>query len=171
MMWKILTIQNLLKTKILKNDDMKNFTLIFLLLLSSALSAQETKRPSVEELHNRKWAFIVEEANLTTQEAERVEPIFMEYEKTIWKTVEGSKEFFKQFYQKKNNRSEEDYLEMNDRYVNIEIRKAQLLKAYYAKLRKQLSSESIFKYFNAERSYRKDLIDNWHGKHKPTSRK
>ncbi|MFZ4581114.1 MAG: hypothetical protein ACOYM7_00565 [Paludibacter sp.] len=145
---------------------MKSFNIIVLLFIISALSAQETKRPSVEELHNRKWTFIVEKANLTAQEAERVEPIFMEYEKTIWKTVEGNKDFFKQFYQKKNNRSEEDYLEMNDRYINIEIQKTHLLKNYYAKLKKQLSSESIFKYFNAERSYRKELIDNWHGKHK-----
>jgi hypothetical protein len=36
-----------------------------------------------------------------------------------------------------------------------------LLKNYYAKLKKQLSAESIFKYFNAERSFRKELMDKW----------
>lgn len=149
---------------------MRKITLLFLLVICGLLAAQTPSKPSIDELHNRKWTFIVEKAKLTTDEAERIMPIFMEYENTIWKIAEINRDFYKEFYQKKNNKGEADYQEMNDRYINSEIQKTHLLKAYYSKLKKQLSSESIFKYFNAERSFRKELINNWHGKQKESNR-
>lgn len=140
---------------------MRNFILLLVLSFSSFLCAQEPEQPNLEELHNRKWEFIVDKAKLTSQEAARIKPLFMDYEQAVWKIMENNKDFFKGFYKNKENRSEAQYLEINERYINAEIQKTHLLKNYYAKLKKQLSAESVFKYFNAERSFRKELIDKW----------
>lgn len=145
---------------------MRYITILFSLLLTCSVFAQEQEMPSVTELHARKWVYIVEKAKLTTSEAARIKPIFMEFEEAVWKNAEANKDFFKQFYQNKQNRGESDYQKVNEMFVNSETQKAHLLKAYYAKLKKQLSAESIYKYFNAERSFRRDLINNWPGKHK-----
>jgi len=146
---------------------MKQLIIVLLLSFTGILFGQESNIPNVDELHNRKWEFIVEKAKLSSQEAARVKPFFLEYEKAVWSLMERNKEFFRDFYRNKENRSEAQYAEMNERLINAEIQKTHLLKSYYVKLKKQLSSESIFKYFNAERSFRKELIDKWqHGKPK-----
>lgn len=140
---------------------LKNYILVLILSLTGMLFAQESNLPNVDEMHNRKWEFIIEKAKLSAQEAARVKPFFLEYEKAVWGLMERNKEFFRDFYRNKQNRSEAQYAEMNNRYINSEMEKAHLLKNYYAKLKKQLSAESTFKYFNAERSFRKELIDKW----------
>ncbi len=146
---------------------MKQLIIVLLLSFTGILFGQESNIPNVDELHNRKWEFIVEKAKLSSQEAARVKPFFLEYEKAVWSLMERNKDFFRDFYRNKENRSEAQYAEMNERLINAEIQKTHLLKSYYVKLKKQLSSESIFKYFNAERSFRKELIDKWqHGKPK-----
>jgi len=144
--------------------------LLLLLFLSTAVMAQQPSKLNIEELHNKKWAYIVDKVQLTPTEAARVRPLFLEYEKNVWKFIEESKPLFRSFHDKKESRSEADYAEINERFVNSELHKAQLVKSYYSKLKKILSAESIFKYFNAERSYRKDLIENWQGRQKGARR-
>jgi len=106
---------------------------------------------------------MAEQSNLTPQEAAKVQPIFMEYEKAVWNVLEQNKKYFKKFKEEKRADSKPDFEEMNDRFVNIDIQKAQLLKSYYMKLKKVLPAEKIFNYFNAERSFRKELIKDWRG--------
>ncbi len=140
---------------------MKRTIIFFMLSISGFILAQESEQPKIEELHNRKWEFIVVKSQLTEKEAARVKPLFWEYENAVWKLMEENKDFFRGFYRNKQNRGEAQYLEMNERYINAEIQKSHLLKIYYVKLKKQLSAESIFKYFSAERSFRKELMDKW----------
>lgn len=146
---------------------MKQLILVLLLFASGIVTAQDKDRPSVDEMHIRKWNYIVEKAALSPKEAARVKPIFMEYEQQVWKIAENNKDFFRDFFREDANHSEADYEKMNEMYVNAEIHRTQLLKSYYNKLKKQIPASSIFKYLNAERSFRKQLIDKWQGKHKP----
>ena len=148
-----------------KHMKTKNLFLLLLLFVVSNSFAQQDTKPKIEELHNKKWAYLVENVQLTPTEAARVKPLFLEFETSVWKIIEDSKPLYRSFHEKKDSRSEADYNQINERFVNSEMYKAQLLKNYYGKLKKLLSAETIFKYFNAERSYRKDLIENWQGKH------
>lgn len=140
---------------------MKYTILLLSVFFTGFVSAQEPEMPSVDELHARKWTYIVEKAKLTPAEVTRIKPIFMEFEKAVWKNAELNKEFFREFYKNKNDRSESDYQKMNDMLVNSEMQKAHLVKIYYSKLKKQLTAETIYKYFNAERSFRRELLDSW----------
>lgn len=161
----------MIKYKTMSKMKSKNVYVLLLLLVTATVFAQQDVKPSMDELHNKKWAFIVEKVQLTPTEAARVKPLFLEYEKSIWKIIEDSKPFYRSFHERKENRTEADYAEMNERFINSELLKAQLLKTYHIKLKKLLSAESIFRYFNAERSFRKDLIENWHSRHKSLSLK
>lgn len=143
---------------------MKKYLFLVLLFVSFGMQAQDNQnRPRVDEMHARKWQYMVEQAKLSAQEAAKVQPIFMEYEKAVWNLMEHNKGFFKKFKEDKKSQAKPDYEGMNDRFVNIDIQKAQLFKNYYLKLKKILPAEKIFELFNAERSFRKELIGNWPG--------
>jgi len=67
---------------------MKQLIIVLLLSFTGILFGQESNIPNVDELHNRKWEFIVEKAKLSSQEAARVKPFFLEYEKAVWSLME-----------------------------------------------------------------------------------
>ena len=141
-------------------------SIIFLMFfLSFFLQAQEHyDKLKIKDMHARKWEYIVEKAALTAQEAEKAQAIFMEYEQAVWKIMEKNRPFF--MVKKNEENAKTNFKEMNDRYINIEIQKAHILKLYYQKLEKVVSDETIFKMGNAERSFRKDLVKDWQVKHK-----
>lgn len=141
---------------------MKNYILIFILLLSTQLFAQRNMR--VEEMHNRKWEFLVEKAKLTDQQAEKIKPVFLEYEAGVWKLLESQRADYHKFKNAPISKSVADYEKLNEQYVLIEVQKARLLENFYFNLKKQLPPEIIFNFFSAERSFRKELIKNWEGK-------
>ena len=153
------------------NENMKRYLLMTLLFVAFMLQAQDNKnRPKVDEMHARKWQYMVEQAKLSSQVAAKVQPVFMEYEKAVWSLMEQNKDFFKKFKEDKKSQTKPDYEGMNDRFVNIDIQKAQLFKNYYLKLKKILPAEKIFDFFNAERSFRKELIKDWQGRRGPGNR-
>ena len=130
------------------NENMKRYLLMTLLFVAFMLQAQDNKnRPKVDEMHARKWQYMVEQARLSSQEAAKVQPVFMEYEKAVWSLMEQNKDFFKKFKEDKKSQTKPDYEGMNDRFVNIDIQKAQLFKNYYLKLKKILPAEKIFDFF------------------------
>ena len=141
---------------------MKNCILILTLFMSTQLFAQQNMR--VEEMHNRKWEFIVEKVNLTNQQVEKVKPFFLEYEAGVWKLMESQRADYHKFRSNSISKSVADYEKLNEQYVLVEVQKARLLENYYFNLKKQLPPETIFNYFSAERSFRKELIKNWEGK-------
>ena len=143
---------------------MKKYLIVAFLILNLGLQAQDFKnRPNVADIHVRKWEYIVEQAKLTPQQADKIEPVFMEYEKVLWKLSEQMRDAFKKFRDEKRSNNKPDYEGLNKRFIGLDIEKAQLQKNYYLKLKKSLNDETIFNYFAAERSFRKELIGNWPG--------
>lgn len=142
---------------------MKKATIIFVMLLT-IISIQAQQRLSVEDMHERKWKFMVEKMQLSSSVAEKMQPLFIEYESAVWKIMEQNKDAYRKFNQDKRSNSNPDYGQMNERFVNSEMQKAQLMKNYYNKLKKHLSAEQIFNYFETERSFRKELMRDFQGK-------
>ncbi len=139
-------------------------TFVILAMLLAFISVEAQQRPSVEEMHARKWEFIAEKMQFNTQDAEKIQPLFIEYESAVWKIMEQNKDAYRKFNQDKRSNAKPDYAQINDRFVNSEMQKAQLMKNYYNKLKKHLTAEQIFNYFETERSFRKELIRDWQGK-------
>jgi hypothetical protein len=116
--------------------------------------------PNVDDMHARKWDFIMEKISLNTDQVSKVKPIFLEYEKADWMLMEENHKTFKKLQYNKETNKKVNYEEVNDQYVEMEMRKSVLLKNYYAKLKKVLPAETIHGYFRAERSFRRDLLKN-----------
>lgn len=146
--------------------NFRKFLLGVVLMASFVTYAQDGKKLNIEDLHNKKWNYIVEKANFTQQEAAAVKPLFMDFEQSLWKTAEANKDFIKDFFKNKDSRTEADYEMMNTKMLNAEIQRVHMMKSYYTKLKKVLSAEKIFRYFDAERRFKRELMDSWPGKRK-----
>lgn len=143
---------------------MRKYLIVAFLILNMGIQAQDFRNhPNVADIHARKWEYIVERAKLTPQQAEKIEPVFMEYEEALWKSSEQMRDAFKKFRDEKRSKNKPDYEELNKRFIALDIEKAQLQKNYYLKLKKSLNDETIYNYFGAERSFRKELIKDWPG--------
>ena len=137
------------------------YKILFLMIFAiTFVSAQENQSyPKVEEMHNSKWRFLVEKAQLSPKDAETVHPVFMEYEKALWSFHAKNSDFFKSLRSKKNDPTI-NYSEINDRYADIEVTQAQMFKNYHLKLRKILAPEVLFKFYRAEREFKRKLLQN-----------
>jgi len=149
----MITFQPIQHMKIMK------FTLIgILLLLSNIGFAQDNDRFSrIEEMHARKWQSLLSQAQLTPKEIDVVKPVFMEYEQSVWKLHQANREFFKSAM-KNANQVKPNFADLNDRYVDFEFKQAQMFKCYHMQLRKLLQPETLFKYYKAEREFKKKLL-------------
>ncbi|HPS11287.1 MAG TPA: hypothetical protein PK664_07925 [Paludibacteraceae bacterium] len=141
--------------------NIKYILLSALLLLSLAIQAETEQRgrPNVKEMHERKWQFMMNEVELSPAEINAVKPVFLNYEKAIWELHEKDREFFRLSRERKQG-AEINYSELNDKAVNSEISHALLLKNYHLKLRKLLKPETLFNYYQAERKFKRKLLQN-----------
>jgi len=134
------------------------FVLLSLLMFSSALYANDASNPSIiDDMHLQKWKVLVSEAQLTPKEIELVEPVFMEYENAVWDLHKKNREFFQSAFKNKA-KGKLNYAEINDRYADFDFQDAQLFKSYHYKLRKLLQPETLFRYYHAEREYKRKLL-------------
>jgi hypothetical protein len=136
-----------------------------MLMICFVIQAQD--KPEIQTMHLKKWDFIVRKCKLTPNEIDSVKPVFLKYENALWHLADDHKNVYKTSGSKNTeNRSEKEYAELNEKTVNIEMKKAQLFKNYYRKLKTQLSAKTIFNYFEAERAFRRELIKDWQNNRK-----
>jgi hypothetical protein len=132
-----------------------------ILLVGFVLQAQENEKfPRIEEMHNQKWQFLVAQAQLSPDDVEKVQPVFMSYEKTVWDLHKQNREFFKSAM-KDAKKVKPNYAELNDRYVDFEFKQAQFFKNYHSQLRKLLQPEILFNYYKAEREFKRKLLQDF----------
>lgn len=138
---------------------MKNIKLnITILLLVSFISLQsQNRRPLVDKMHEHKWNVMMSQVKLTNDEMALVKPIFLEYEQAIWKIHQERIDKYINFKKRRFSGSI-DYNSLNNRYINSEIKQAQLLREYHIKLKKILDPETLFNYYLAERSFKRKLL-------------
>jgi len=142
---------------------------MLILLTSKAFAQDNNKIPKIEELHALKWQALSTKAKLTPKEIDAVKPVFMEYEQLVWKLHEENHDFFKSAFKNAKN-GKPDFAELNDRYVENEIRDAQMFKNYHLKLRKLLQPETLFNYYRAERDFKRKLLKDFKDQHKPVNK-
>ena len=132
--------------------------IVLLLLLSGTIFAQDNdKFPRIEEIHARKWQSLITQAQLSPKEIETVKPVFMDYEHQVWKSHQENREFFRSAL-KNAKKTKPNYAELNDRYVELEFKEAQMFKNYHLQLRKLMQPETLFKYYKADREFKRKLL-------------
>jgi hypothetical protein len=146
---------------------MKNRILFIFLIVAVAATAQGKRNfPSFEELTEHKWQEISKKANLTEDEKKAVYPVFIEYENSVFVLNKTLWDTFKRVRESKKKSENINFAEINDIYIDKEIKLAALLKNYNEKLKKLLSPETLFNYYMAERNFKKGLMQNIPNKNK-----
>lgn len=150
---------------------LKCFICSIMILLSAGMNAQDMDRfPKVEDMHSQKWQFMVEKAQLTPTDIAKVQPVFMQYEKNMWCQHQQNRDFFKKNFKKDNN-IKPNYAQLNDRYVEMEVKQSQMLKSYHLQLRRLLAPETLFRYYHAEREFKRKLLQDMQDRRDPKDRK
>lgn len=141
--------------------NLKYIVLSTLMVLTLTAQAQRERHghPNVKEMHERKWQFVMNEVSLSPAEMNAVKPVFLDYEKKMWELHMKNREYFRMGVEKKQDAAI-NYAELNDKAVNSEISQAQLLRAYHMKLRKLLKPETLYYYYQAERKFKRKLLQN-----------
>ncbi len=135
-----------------------------LLLVSSYTVAQELKpRHSVEEIQQMKWKMIVEATKMSAKDIELIQPFFLEHEKSMWNLHQQKRMFFKT-EQQKDGEDKVNYAQLNDQYVEFEVKEAELVKKYHSQIKKLLSPQSLYVYYKAEREFKRKLLDDMRAK-------
>ena len=143
---------------------MTNTMIAILLLVSSYTVAQELKpRHSVEEIQQMKWKMIVEATKMSAKDIELIQPFFLEHEKSMWNLHQQKRMFFKT-EQQKDGEDKVNYAQLNDQYVEFEVKEAELVKKYHSQLKKLLSPQSLYVYYKAQREFKRKLLDDMRGK-------
>ncbi|MDR2854019.1 MAG: hypothetical protein LBV31_01795 [Prevotellaceae bacterium] len=149
---------------------MRTKIILFCSILCSTVFAQHAaKMPSIEEMNDRKWQEISTQAKLTEDEKKAVYPVFLEYENALWRLNKDTWDCGKKVKQCRKQGDVANcvnYSEINDKCINNEIKQAAFLKEYHEKLRKLLSAEKLFNYYQAERMFKKKLMQHAGEQHK-----
>ena len=108
-------------------------------------------------MQNKKWEEISTNAKLSEKEKAAVHPVFLKHEEAGWNLSKQNREMFKAVRERKEGTSL-NYEEINNKYIEQEIKQAELLKQYHKQLSAILSPETLFNYYRAERQYTRQLL-------------
>lgn len=149
---------------------MKTKLLFFLAILGVSLSvnAQRPDAQKLQEMHDKKWAEISVKAALTEAEKKAAYPLFIEYENALWNINRESRALIKKVRKDREKKEKIDYSKVNNQYIEYELQQVALLKDYHEKLSKVLSPENLYNFYQAERMFKRDLMQNMqqHNKNK-----
>lgn len=134
----------------------KIFLLCFMLLtmiLSTKAFAQDQKKMNVADFEKRKMEFIIKEAGLTDEEAQKFFPIFNELTQKKFSLHKGHRDIIEKIKNEKKNISDDEYKRMLENDTEVKLKEAELDKAYSSKLEEVLSPEKLYKAQQAERKF------------------
>lgn len=112
---------------------------------------------NLQEFEKNKQEFIMEQAELTTQEAEKFFPLNSELQKKKLELHRKHQENLKQT-KESSNISDEDYKELIDDNINLKMKEAELDKEYSDKLNKLMSPQKLFKAQQAEKTFMQEEL-------------
>ncbi|OIQ22929.1 hypothetical protein [Lacinutrix sp. MedPE-SW] len=138
---------------------------IFIFLLSANINAQKHDKEKINAL---KVAHITEELDLTAKEAQAFWPIYNHKEEAEDNIRENSGLKRINDFDAISETEAKDYL---DTLIKMELSKQKIQKEYYTKLKNVLSAKKILKLMNAERSFRRKMIQEFKQRHRGKSKK
>lgn len=142
----------------------KHIITLLVLVFSFSAIAQKEKIKQHEKLKALKVAHITEQLDFTSKEAEAFWPIYNDFEAQKSKLREASDIKRKDIDVAKLTNKEAETLikDMQD----LEDARVKSYKIYVDKLSKIISYKKIVLLFNAERSFKRKMIEEFRGRHK-----
>lgn len=114
----------------------------------------------IEEMRLRQIAYYTDKIGLTAEEAQAFWPVFYDRQNKRWKIDHERRKFFRMA---KDNKAIE-YERANARMIELRIQEAEMEKECYEKLKAILSPEKLFKYYQAEEDFSRELLRSFEGR-------
>ena len=131
---------------------------MFLLTILLAV-ATATAQPKHDQKHERikalKIAYITEQLDLKSDQAEKFWPVYNRFEKEKWQIRRSFYEQFNGENPTATKQAAREYLDANMDYQEQEL---ELKKKYKDELLKTITAEQLVKLYNAERGFRQMLV-------------
>ncbi|MDN3723774.1 hypothetical protein QRD02_05225 [Aequorivita sp. SDUM287046] len=133
--------------------------IIFLIILTTAVQAQDGKHEKIKAL---KTAYITEQLALTSAEAQKFWPIYNKYDEKFHelRKIEKS-EIFKKLNENLEMLTEEEANELINKSLIIENQEVELLQQRTTELRTVISAKKIIALKKAEYNFKKELLDRY----------
>ncbi len=141
------------------------FSLLIIFLISGHLFAQpgmnEKKRKEIKEMQLN---YVINKLQLTDKENTEFVPIYKKFSTEREKLFSEKHKTMRNFKQNSLNMSDQDLLNLADKFVNIDLQLAQLDKQYNEKFKKVLPPIKIILLYQAENEFKRELIKKMHHK-------
>jgi hypothetical protein len=138
------------------------FFLLFFIATDYCCAQQPVPYARIEQMHARKWNYLIEQAKLLQKEGDLIQPFFIEYEKAIWSLHEQKRTFFNTVKLDDAN-VDINYSKLNDQYIDFVLKESTLLKNYHSQLKKNLKPQTLYNYYQAESEFKKHLLHSMRG--------
>lgn len=112
---------------------------------------------NLQKFEKNKQEFIIKEAGLTQQEADKFFPLNNELQKKKLELHRKHQENMK-LTKESSNISDEEYKELIDNNIDLKMKEAELDKEYSDKFNKMMSPEKLFKIQQAERLFMQEEL-------------
>lgn len=141
--------------------------IITILILSGQAYAQggnyQQKR---EDIRKKKYFFIVKELQLTDKEKKEFMPLYKEFDQKRENLHDERRKMMHNFQQNSLNMSNDDLNALIDKFVDIEIKSAQLGKVYINKFKEVISPMKIILLQHAENEFKRMILRHAHDKNR-----
>lgn len=116
------------------------------------------QNPNRERLDAYKIAFFTKRLNLTPKEAEIFWPVYNEFQEAKNKIQLERIGINRNFNMNELNMSEKEMIEAGDRIVDLEVREANMIREFHARIKGILPPVKIMRLYQAENLYRQQLL-------------
>lgn len=136
--------------------------LIALFLLPIGLNAQDQKQGQrqerKEEIKKYKIAYITEQVNLTSDEAQKFWPVYNEHQAKLDAIRKERRTKMKAFREKMETATDADIDRMIRNGMEAKKKELQLEETYYEKYKRVLPIKKVAKLYHAEKTFKKELL-------------
>lgn len=149
------------------------FSFLTIFILSGHVFAQPgpgmnaQKRKEIKEMQLK---FIINKLQLTDKEKNEFVPLYNTYSSEREKLFTEKHKTMHNFKQNSLNMSDEELLALSDKFVDIDLRLAQLDKQYNEKFKKVLPPVKIILLYQAENDFKRELIKKMHHRQQMTKK-
>ncbi|MBT5858885.1 MAG: hypothetical protein HOH88_03360 [Flavobacteriales bacterium] len=134
-------------------------TTLIALLCPLFMFSQNISDKKREKIESQKIAFITNQLDLTSEEAQVFWPVYNEFSKEMKSLHNEKKENSKEIRKNIENMSDSEIAKVLEKIFVIEQKELDVKKKYNLKFQKILSTQKVAKLYRAEREFKKELLN------------
>jgi hypothetical protein len=138
--------------------NLKNKFLLFLLLVSTSIVAQERK-PAMERVESMKIGFLTNRLDLSPEEAKTFWPVYNQYSDELEKLRKDRRNNIEDARDNFDSMSDAEISKAVDNEINFRQSEMDIIKKYHPQFKKILPIRKVAKLYKAEEDFKRKLLE------------